>query len=171
MNVVSFFNNKEFLMRKLFAYRALLVCLLVVFSSNVWAADEGKSDGKSSSKFMEKALEKLPEQKAAEFRATMKQAYEKNEPLNAKIKTQKEEMRAILSAPSFDKAAYVAKSKSIDTLKMQMYGVRSEAFANAAANLSQEERTILAESMSRKRKKDNYGDKKPEHSGKENSKR
>jgi uncharacterized membrane protein len=158
-------------MKKLLASAALVVCLFAAAVSNSWAAEEEKSSRKSSSQFMEKALSQLPEKKANVFRDTMKQAYEKNESLNAQVKAQKEELRGLLAAQNFDKAAYIAKAKSIENLKMQMYGARSEAFANAAANLSQEERKILADSMSRKRKKNPDGEKKDEAYGKENSKR
>ena len=110
-----------------------------------YAADSTPSDEGHS--FFNGTLEKLPEQKAAAFKETMKEARETNKALMEQTKKLHEDLRAIIIAPTFDKAAFVAKDKELQEVHDKMAQTRSAAFADALSGLTQEERTTLADSM------------------------
>lgn len=97
--------------------------------------------------WMEKALTGLSEQDRAAFKEGMKAGHEKAKLLHEQLKKQEEEQRALLSAATFDKAAYIAKSGEISKLRAQLHSAMTESFANTVANFPQSERAALAASF------------------------
>ena len=63
------------------------------------------------------------------------------------MKKLRDELNAIMIAPTFDKASYIAKSSELQATKDKMHANMREAFANAVAALSQDERAQLADAM------------------------
>ncbi len=60
------------------------------------------------------------------------------------MKTKRSELGEILKAATFDKAAYLAKEQEIQALHAKMTASHFEAFASAASQMTQEDRTQLA---------------------------
>lgn len=130
-----------------------LIAASLAFSGGAIADEgyEGKSGGKAL--YMQEALSKLPAEKAKAFRDTLTQAREQNKPQLAEIRKLRDEQRALIAAPKFDTAAYLAKSAEMDKIHATMRGNLSQAFANAIGKLSPEERKALAEGMERAKEK------------------
>jgi uncharacterized membrane protein len=132
---------------KTFLSTTALVLLLA--TSTVAIADDttsGKSEG-SHHAFMDNALSKLPEASATKFRETMHKSREKDDDLATKSHGLQDELKSLLTAKTFDKSAYLSKSKELSKLRSTMQDHRTKAFATAASHLSQEDRTVLAENM------------------------
>ena len=137
-------------MRKLLSTTALVFTLAI--SGVAYANDDwhGKGDHKGPPPYIEEALSKLPEEDAAQFRNTMKQSQEKGKTIFEQMHKLHEDLHGILTAEKFDKAAYIAKNKELTKLHDKMHANMTEAFATAAAQLSQDDRKILADAMKNK---------------------
>ena len=98
----------------------------------------------------EEALKKLPEDKAALVRKTFEEMRAERKGNWEGHKAEREEMEKLLTAPQFDKAAFVAKAKELaeQSVSMRVHGV--ERMADLAAQLNQDERKVLAELMPKK---------------------
>ncbi len=126
-------------MKKLLALTALG---MVLAASPVMARDA--QQGKPGGRF-EEALAKLPADKAELVRKSMEQGREEGQAEREKLKKLFTEQKAIMTAPKFDKAAYVAKSKEINAAFATVQAKRTERIADVASQLTQEERQVLAE--------------------------
>ena len=106
-------------------------------------------DGKDhfSNPRMEAALAKLPQEKADLFRNAMKDLKGDREASKEQWKKLRGEMEAILTAPEFDKAAFLAKSKEIAALRDAKRAKFEEAIASIAGQYTQEERKMLVDAM------------------------
>jgi Spy/CpxP family protein refolding chaperone len=80
---------------------------------------------------------------------TMQKVYTDNQSTLDSLKKKREEMSAIMKAPKFDKAAYMAKASEIRDLHNKMSVSRSEAFASAAEKMTAEERASWADHTAR----------------------
>ena len=134
-------------MKKLLS--ATLLVSAMAFSSAAlahsdWYGKEGQDDSPS---YMNHALAKLPAKKASEFRDTMKEARDDNKELQAQVYKLHGELHALLTAPTFDKDAYLAKRTEIEQLHDKMEENRTEAFASAVAELSLNERITLTRAL------------------------
>ena len=89
-------------------------------------------------------LAKLPPAKAELVRSTMKKLREDGKGDWEKAKALHEELQAIIKAPQFDRAAYIAKASEIRGLRMAQNEKRTQALADLASQLTVEERTTLA---------------------------
>lgn len=111
-----------------------------------WYGKEGQDEKPS---YMENALSKLPTQKAADFRNTMVESDEENKDAQEQIYRLHSDLHAILTAPVFDKKAFLAKRADLQKLHGKIEENKAEAFAAAASELSQTERTTLARDLHR----------------------
>ena len=102
------------LMKKLLSTAVMIISLSV--SGMAYADDHWDKKGEHG-KFLEEALAKLPEKDAAAFRETIKSAHEQEKASYEQTKKLHEELHAIVIAEKFDKAAYLAKSEEIQTLR------------------------------------------------------
>lgn len=96
---------------------------------------------------VEAVLAKLPKEKADLFRTTMDGLKEDRVASKEQWKKLKGEMGAILTAPTFDKAAFLAKSKEIAALRDTKRVKFEEAIASIAGQYTQEERKMLVDAM------------------------
>lgn len=144
-----------------------MITLLTVSSVAFADSDSHGKDGKGEHPFMEEALSKLPEKDAATFRDTMKQSHEKDKDLFEKSHKMHEELHALLAADTFDKAAYVAKSKELAKIHATMHDHMTEAFATAVSKLPPDERKILADNIHEMHKGMHHGH--HHHDGKDNA--
>lgn len=134
-------------MKKLLTTTALVFTMAM---AGMAYADKGSEHGgwhDGPPPFMEEAINKLPAAKAEAFKATMKKSHEKNEKLSAQSKKLHEEMRAIVTAEKFDKAAFLAKSGELQKVHDQMHVSMTESLAEALSSLSQDERKTLSDNM------------------------
>ena len=146
-------------MKTLLSTTALLLTLS--FSGTALANSEwyGKEGQDMSPSYMEKAICKLPKEDAAQFRDTMKEARENNKDLQEQIGKLHGDLHDILTAETFDKAAFLAKRKDLQQLHDKMETNMTEAFASAVGDLTQDERVTLTRSMDRSRAKHHGHDK------------
>jgi uncharacterized membrane protein len=144
--------------------KLLPIALIISMAASgmAYAQDDAKSYG---SKSLKEALAKLPEAKATAFRDAMAQARKNNDGMKDQMKKQRGELNAIMTAPTFDKAAYIAKSAELQASKDKMHANMSEAFANAVAGLSQDERKQLADAMHKRGKRWHKDGEKPAATG------
>jgi len=133
---------------------ATLVAFTMAFSGAAIAHSEwyGKEGQDETSAYMDHALSRLPAQKAADFRETMKNAREENKDLEEKVHGLHGDLHTILTAPDFDKKAFLEKRTEIQQLHDQMEANRTEAFASAVSELSQKERVALTRSLDHAKK-------------------
>jgi len=143
--------------KKLLSTTALILTLAfsgMAYADHDWNG-KGEHDGRPS------FADVLPKDKAEQFHATMQQAHEKNLVLIDKMHQLREERRSILTAPKFDKEAFLAKSAELakfrETLHDQIRTNMKEAFATAVSTLSQEERQALAASMEKAHHEHHHG--------------
>jgi uncharacterized membrane protein len=101
---------------------------------------------------LEQQAAKLPPEKAKILQDAMKGVHDKNEAIFTQVKKLREEGRTLMTAPTFDKAAWLANSNEIMKLQGQAQSNRQEAFAGVAAQLTADERKALA-SVHHKRSK------------------
>jgi uncharacterized membrane protein len=138
-------------MKKLLSATLLMLTITVssaALAHSEWYGKEGQEDMPS---YMETALSRLPAKKAAEFRETMKEAREDNKDLQEQTYRLHNDLHAILTAPTFDKDAFLAKRTQLQKLQEEMEENRTEAFASAVSELSQKDRVILTRSLHRER--------------------
>ncbi len=61
------------------------------------------------------------------------------------MKAKKEEMKALLKAPTFDKKAYLAKEMEIQAIQQKMHTARAEMMADVAEKLKPEDRALMGQ--------------------------
>ncbi|MCB2082135.1 MAG: periplasmic heavy metal sensor [Hyphomicrobiales bacterium] len=136
-------------MKKLLATTAIILAL----GATSVLAEGGEDDfcphkGGKFRDFMEhrqEALSKLPEEKAQLIRDTLKGLREGRREGRDEGKKLHDELRDILTAPEFDKTAFLAKSDEIHAFMGSMHQEHQKAIADLAAQLNAEERKVLAE--------------------------
>lgn len=135
-------------MKKLFATSAIILALA---TGTAEAKGMGCWHG-GMHKRMEEALSQLPKEKADMVRDTMDKSHGTNKAKWEQLRALRKEKRALVVAPTFDKEAYLAKVKQIQDLMMDSHTSGSAAFADALAQLNQEERQTLMDALSPKHK-------------------
>jgi len=146
-------------MKTLLTTTALLLTLSfpsIVLANSEWYGKEGQD---MSPSYMEGAICKLPKDDAAQFRDTMKEARENNKDLQMQVEKLHGDLHAILTAPTFDKDAFLAKRKDLQQLHDQMETNMTVAFASAVDGLSQEERITLTRALHHEHSKHHHGKK------------
>ncbi len=109
-----------------------------------WYGKEGQDEKPS---YMNTALAKLPAKKAAEFRNTMKELHEDNKVFQAQLYKLHGDLHNILTAPTFDKEAFLEKRAEVQQVHDRMETNRTEAFAAAVSELSQNQRITLTRAL------------------------
>lgn len=129
-----------------FAAAALLAA--VSFSSLSWA--QAAPDGASSPAAAgPQGTARITPQKKKLYEDALAAARIRNGQIRSQMDKLRKEREDLLSAPGFDKAAYLAKSSEIDGLSAQMHKNLAEAAANVLAQMSSEERKAIAHSGSK----------------------
>lgn len=121
----------------------LVMAIAVISLCSAGYAFEGKGRGDRASKH--NLLSQLPADKAMLFRQTMREAREKTAENREQIRQLKEEMRDVLTAPTFDKELFLEKMKEMQILRQKDRQTVVEEFARIAEQFTQEERKVLAE--------------------------
>jgi len=134
-------------MKNLYSTTALLLALSIASAPFTYANAHEKDGHNGVPSYLEGAIAKLPKKDAAQFRNTMQQAHKKNMAIANQIHMLHDELDAILIAEPFDKEAFRAKSKELRQVYETMRANMDDAFAAAAAQLSQEERKELVAAM------------------------
>lgn len=126
-----------------------LLMSIIAFSGAASAHSEwyGKEGQDEKPSYMESALSRLPAKDAAEFRKTMKESREENKDLQERVYRLHGDLHAILTAPDFDKNAFLAKRAELQKLHGEMEENRTKAFAFAVSDLSQKERVTLTRGL------------------------
>jgi uncharacterized membrane protein len=133
-------------MKNLLTTTALVMSLAL--GGAAFAHDSGDHDMQGWDKpphEMQDALAKLPPEKAKLIHEAMKQSHEKNKALYGQVRKLHDEKTALLTAPKFDKDAFLAKTKELRATQDKMKENMAEAFASTAAKLTPDERKVLAE--------------------------
>ncbi|MBY0407557.1 MAG: periplasmic heavy metal sensor, partial [Rickettsiales bacterium] len=91
------------------------------------------------------AAKRISVQKMQAYNDTLKAARLKNATNRLEMQKLRDDLATIVTAPNFDKAAYISKSNEIEKINMQIRMSLAEANANALAQLSPEERTMMAQ--------------------------
>lgn len=91
------------------------------------------------------AFSKLPADKQALVISTLSAVKEENKELRDEIEATHDKLKEILTAEQFDAQAFKENSEKLQTLMAQGFTSFSNAIAELAPQLTQEEREILAE--------------------------
>ncbi len=130
--------------------KALLSITALLFALTFSVAATANS--RESHSYMEKAISRLPHDKAEAFHAVMRQAHEQNKDLYDQMHGLHQDLHNILTADTFDRDAFVAKSNEIRELHDKAAANLDAAFASAVAQLSQKERKTVALAMTKEHK-------------------
>lgn len=131
-------------MKKLLTTSALVVALMAqgAFAAPEVGGGEAKAPHHAA---MQEKLSKLPEAKQALVKSMWEAGKDDRKADREEMKKLHAEKEAILTAPKFDKAAFLAKSQEIEAKRAANHAEREARMADVAAQLTQEERKILAE--------------------------
>lgn len=119
-----------------------------------WYGKEGQDETPA---YMERALAKLPAEKADDFRTAMQGANDENHALAEQLARLHGDLHELLTAPTFDRQAFLAKRAQIRQVRDQIAANRAEAFATAVSGLSQEERVTLTRSLHQEKTRKHHG--------------
>ena len=95
------------------------------------------------------ALEKLPDEREAEFKATMDKMRENDKGLRDEMKQVREKLVKIIGADKFDTEAYQKESRRLQVLRSQFHQRFADRIESFAKSWPKEDRVILAEMMRR----------------------
>jgi len=129
----------------LLAISALIMTLFPAFS-NAYAqesARDGGMDWKVIRQHREEVLAQLPPEKAKLYKDAMHQVHEKNQALRDQIEKMHAEIKALMTADTFNKSDYLAKNAEMEKLYAQMRTNMLEAITSVAAQFTLEERKTL----------------------------
>lgn len=125
-------------MRSLLATTALSLALML--GHGAFAVEETKTPPAHA-----EALAKLPEAKRTLVQEMLKSGKEERKANREAMKADQAEIEKILTAPTFDKKAFLAKTAEIEAKRASQHTKRSEKLAEVAGQLTAEERKILVE--------------------------
>ena len=98
---------------------------------------------------MEEGLKKLPEPTQSRFREKFAQIRATSDPLRQQIDDARAETLRLLSADTFDEAAYDREVSKIEELRGEMFKQMGRNFKQTAKELSPQERRMLADLLRR----------------------
>lgn len=90
------------------------------------------------------AIMELPVEKQTLILSAIKEVKDENTGLREEIQTTRQNMKAILTAPEFDAAAFKANADKLEVLMTQGFRSFTDAVIEIAPQMTQEEREILA---------------------------
>ncbi len=132
----------------LYAASALLAASLVSGMAHAVTATTPAKDTKTTVQEDTKkkvSPKPLSEEKSTLFREALRKMHTDNRELFTKIGALMREQKQILKAPTFDKAAYIAKSAEIQEVHAKITAARAAAIADVAAQMTAEERDALSQ--------------------------
>ena len=100
---------------------------------------------------MEESLNQLPEPVQTRFREKFAQIRAASDPVRREIDQARAEALTILSAESFDEAAYDRQINKLDELRAEMFKRMGQMLKQTAKDLTPEERRMLADLLRRPR--------------------
>lgn len=109
---------------------------------------------------MKEVLSNLPPEKAEIVKKTLKDMREQRKANRDAHKAERDEMKALMTAPSFDKSAFVGKAEALAEKRKASKVNRAKRIADVAEQLNQEERKLLMDALPKKGKKGKRGGKK-----------
>lgn len=98
---------------------------------------------------MQDALQKVPEPAQSRFRERFKQIRAAGEPLRQQLDQERDEAIKLLSAESFDEAAYDRQITKMEALRAEMFKRMGQLIKQTAKELSPDERRMLADVLRR----------------------
>jgi Spy/CpxP family protein refolding chaperone len=122
---------------------AVVIGLGLTFSIGAFA--EGWSGHRGHGRGNMEALMELPAETQTLILATMKEVKEENSALRDEIRATREAMKEALTAPTFDEESFKANAEKLETLMTQGFRSFTDAVAQIAPELTQEEREVLAQ--------------------------
>jgi Spy/CpxP family protein refolding chaperone len=137
-------------MKKLLATTALILTL------NIGGVALAQPDGHAGGGHgfpppqLQEAIAKLPADKAKLVTDTMKQMHEKRKAGWEGMKAKRDEMRTLMLAEPFDKAAYLAKAAEVEDARHANATAMHQTIADLAGQLTAEERKTLLDAMPKK---------------------
>ena len=98
---------------------------------------------------MEEGLKKVPEPTQSRFREKFAQIRATADPLRSQIDEARAETLRLLSAETFDEAAYDRQVSKIEELRSEMFKKMAQNFKQTTKELSPQERRLLADVLRR----------------------
>ena len=121
---------------------AVLVLIVAMSVCSIVYAYDGKGRGDRPPR--QKILNQLPADKEMLFHQTMREVRGKTANIREQIKELKAEINDILTAPEFNEALFLEKTKRVQELHKMIRAATDEAIVKLAKQFTQEERKILA---------------------------
>lgn len=131
-------------MKKLLATSALALALMAGS-----AMAEPKDGPKGPPPHLKEALAKLPAEKAKLVEDSFKAGRDAHKDDHEKLRAIHGQIKDIVTAPTFDKVAFLARLKEAHAIEDAIRSDRDASMADLNSKLSQEERKTLAEAMPR----------------------
>jgi uncharacterized membrane protein len=138
-------NKEERSMKK---WVVMVVMIAMSVCSLVYAY-EGKGRGDRQARH--ELLNQLPADKEMLFHQTMREVREKSADFREQIRSLRSEAHDILTAPEFNEALFLEKTKRIQDQHQMIREARENAIAKLAGQFDQEERKILARLIQKKK--------------------
>lgn len=127
---------------------AVFVIIAAMSLCSMVYAYDGK--GRSDRPPQQILLNQLPADKEMLFHKTMREVREKTANIREQIKELKTEINDILTAPEFNEALFLEKTKRVQELHKMIRAATDEAIVKLAKQFTQEERKILAKLIPQK---------------------
>ncbi|OGW43505.1 MAG: hypothetical protein A2Y66_08120 [Nitrospirae bacterium RBG_13_41_22] len=121
---------------------AVLVLIVAMSVCSIVYAYDGKGRGDRPPR--QKILNQLPADKEMLFHQTMREVRGKTANIREQIKELKAEINDILTAPEFNEALFLEKTKRVQELHKMIRAATDEAIVKLAKQFTQGERKILA---------------------------
>jgi len=127
---------------------AVLVLIVAMSLCSMVYAYDGKGRGDRPPRQI--LLNQLPVEKEMLFHKTMREVREKTANIREQIKELKTEINDILTAPEFNEALFLEKTKRVQELHKMIRAATDEAIVKLAKQFTQGERKILAKLIPQK---------------------
>jgi uncharacterized membrane protein len=147
MHAYNLRDKEERTMKKWLVFSVLIVAMSVC--SMVYAYD-GKGPGGRQARH--ELLTQLPADKEMLFHQTMREVREKTASFREKMRDLRSEIYDILTAPEFNQALFLEKTKNIQEQHQMMREAKEKAITKLAGQFNQEERKILARLIHQKKR-------------------
>ncbi len=109
-----------------------------------------ESRGPGPSQMSDDALTEVTGGKREQLKAKRKEIRRKSQALTEQIETKRQNMVKLLSAPTFNKEAFLAASEDIEKLRVRRHRLNMSGLAAVASHLPQEARAKIAERFQKK---------------------
>ena len=139
-------TSKE-IQRRFFFFSLFIALTLVIVSMSSPFVEAGKGCYQKHKKERQGLIEKLSKDKKSLFKSAMGQVHKEKEKLHHEKKALHAEMKDLMSASTFNEAAFTKKVEKIQTLNQQKQKSYYQAMLNLAKQFNKEERGILSEFM------------------------